>query len=281
MVPARKRRIDMIGLSSPDFIRAITSEWKGERFPDGRPRVPDNIIERMKKVTIEEAWGTIGGHGYHFQFAGDWQILHPDRTLVGRAVTGMFVPTRPDLNRVIDEQGKANNCIGGQNSWVIDQLHENDVIVIDLFGKVKHGTFAGDNLGNSIYAKSKTGAVIDGGIRDLQRYFTIPMASYIRGVDPTAIADVSLLGINIPVRIGRECTVIPGDVALGTREGLIFIPPHLAEQVVTESEETRLRDEWGHTQLRLGTYTPGEIDRAWTEKMEAEFQTWKATHQEA
>jgi regulator of RNase E activity RraA len=265
----------MIGLSSPEFIRAVTSAWTGERFPDGRPRVSDSILERMKKVTIEEAWGTILGHGYQYQFAGDWMILHPDRTLVGRAVTGMFVPTRPDLQGVVQGQGEAQGCIGGQNSWVIDTLQENDAIVIDLFGKVKDGTFAGDNLGNSIYAKSKTGMVIDGGVRDLQRLYEIPMASYVRGVDPTAIRDVTLLGINIPVRIGREATVVPGDVVLGTREGVVFIPAHLAEQVVAESEETRLRDGWGHQQLREGKYTPGEIDRAWTPAMEAEFQEWK------
>lgn len=264
----------MVGLSSPEFLRAITRAFQGERFEDGRPCVPDDILERMKHVTIEEAWGTIGGHGYHYQFEGNWMILHPDRTLVGRAVTAQFVPTRPDLQNEIQAQGKARGCIGGQNSWVIDTLRENDVIVVDLFGKIKHGTFAGDNLGNSIYAKTRTGAVIDGGIRDLQRYYQIPMASYIRGVDPTAINDVTLLGINIPIRIGNA-TVNPGDVVLGTREGVIFIPPHLAEQVVEESEETRMRDEWGHMVLRAGRYTPGQVDTEWTDEMKAEFEAWR------
>lgn len=265
----------MIGLNSPEFTRAVTSQWDGERGPDGRPVVPDGILKRMEKVTIEEAWGVIGGKGYNYQFAGDWQILHPDRTLVGRAVTGVYVPTRPDLETAVQADGAEHGCIGGQNSWVIDTLEPNDVIVIDLFGKVKFGTFAGDNLGNSIYAKTGTGMVIDGGIRDLQRLYEIPMASYIRGVDPTAIADVTLLGINVPVRIGLEATCVPGDIVLGTREGIIFIPPHLAEQVVIESEETRMRDAWGHQQLREGTYTPGEIDREWTPEMTAEFEVWR------
>ncbi|MBM3265549.1 MAG: RraA family protein [candidate division Zixibacteria bacterium] len=264
-----------MGLSSPEFIRAITSDWTGERFPDGRPRVSDSIVERMKLVTIEEAWGTIHGHGYQQQFAGDWMILQPERTLVGRAVTGMFVPSRPDLQRAVQEQGQAQSCVGGQNSWVIDTLQENDVIVIDLFGKVKDGTFAGDNLGNSIYAKTKTGMVIEGGVRDLQRLNEVPMASFVRGVDPTAIRDVTLLGINIPVRIGKEATVIPGDIVLGTVEGVVFIPAHLAEQVVVESEETRLRDEWGHAMLREGRYLPGQVDGAWTDQMNEEFQAFK------
>ena len=140
--------IPEIGLSSPELLRNITREWNGERFEDGRPRVSDDILERMKAVTIEEAWGTIRGKGYHHQFAGDWMMLHPDRTLVGRAVTGAFIPIRPDFQTVIQEQGEKFGCIGGQNSWVIDTMAENDTIVIDLFGKVKDGTFAGDNLGN-------------------------------------------------------------------------------------------------------------------------------------
>jgi 4-hydroxy-4-methyl-2-oxoglutarate aldolase len=265
----------MIGLNDPAFIRSVTSDWAGERFKDGRPKVSDDVLARMEKVTIEEAWGTIGGKGYNNQFAGEWMILHPERTLVGRAVTGMFIPARPDIDAVINAEGKEKGCIGGQNSWIIDSLEKNDVIVIDLFGKIKHGTYAGDNLGNSIYAKTGTGMVIEGGIRDLQRCNEIPMASYIRGVDPTAIADVTLLGINIPVRIGKEATCVPGDIVLGTCEGIIFIPAHLAEQVVIESEDTRLRDAWGHLQLREGTYTPGEVDREWTPEMKADFDSWR------
>lgn len=269
------KELSMIGLNNQKLTRAVTSKWDGRRDTTGRPIVSDDILERMKKVTVEEAWGVIGGEGYNYQFAGDWQILHPELTLVGRAVTGVFLPSRPDLEAAIQEEGNEHGCIGGQNSWIIDTLESNDVIVIDLFGKVKHGTFAGDNLGNSIYAKTGNGMVIDGGIRDLQRLHEIPMSSYIRGVDPTAISDVTLLGINVPIRIGTEATCVPGDIVLGTQAGVIFIPPHLAEKVVIDSEETRLRDAWGHQQLREGNYTPGEIDREWTPKMKEAFENWR------
>ena len=269
------KELSMIGLNNQKLTRAVTSKWDGRRDTTGRPIVSDDILERMKKVTVEEAWGVIGGEGYNYQFAGDWQILHPELTLVGRAVTGVFLPSRPDLEAAIQEEGNEHGCIGGQNYWIIDTLESNDVIVIDIFGKVKHGTFAGDNLGNSIYAKTGNGMVIDGGIRDLQRLHEIPMSSYIRGVDPTAISDVTLLGINVPIRIGTEATCVPGDIVLGTQAGVIFIPPHLAEKVVIDSEETRLRDAWGHQQLREGNYTPGEIDREWTPKMKEAFENWR------
>ncbi len=171
--------------------------------------------------------------------------------------------------------GEKDNRIGAQNSWVIDTLVKNDVIVVDLFGKIKEGTYAGDNLATAIYTRSKTGMVIDGGIRDLDGIFEIPnFSTFIRGVDPTGIADVTLMGINIPIRIGHA-TVMPGDVVLGRREGIIFIPPHLAEKVVTRSEDVRLRDEFGHQRLREGKYTPGEIDRKWTPNIEEDFEGWK------
>ena len=262
-------------LTSREQILALTKPWEGERFPDGRPRVPDDIVERMRLVTTEEAWGVLRRHGYNFQFSGDWLNLHPDRTLVGRAVTAVFMPARPDAHAAVQERGEAEGRVGGQNSWVIDTLVENDCIVVDLFGKVKNGTFAGDNLGTSIHAKSKTGMVIDGGVRDVQRLYEIPdFAVFVRGLDPTAIADVTLMGINVPVRIG-EATALPGDIVLGTRTGIIFVPPHLAQEVVERSEEIRLRDQFGHQRLREGRYTPGEIDRRWSEAIEADFAQWK------
>lgn len=266
-------------LTSREQVLALTSSWEGERFPDGRPRVPDDILERMKLVTTEEAWGVLRQNGFNFQFAGNWINLHPERVLVGRAVTCVFMPSRPDIQASVQEQGEREGRVGGQNSWVIDTLVENDTIVVDLFGKVKNGTFAGDNLGTSIHAKSKTGMVIDGGIRDTQRLHDIPdFAIFVRGLDPTAIADVTLMGINVPIRIG-EATVLPGDVVLGTRTGLIFIPPHLAERVVIRSEDIRLRDQFGHQRLREGTYTPGEIDRKWSDAIEADFAQWKQAHE--
>ncbi len=261
------------------FSKEERTEWTHlnpyDRFPDGRPMVPKDILERMKLVSTEEAWGVLRRHGYNRQFEGNWMNPYPDRVLVGRAVTASFMPERPDVDDLTEKKGQADGQIGGQNSWVIDTLVEDDVIVIDLFGKIKDGTFAGDNLGNSIYAKSKTGFVVDGGVRDVEGIMAIPGISFfIRGVDPTGIGGVTLMGINIPIRIG-EATVMPGDVVLGRREGVVFIPPHLAKEVVESSEETRLRDAFGHEMLRQGRFTPGEIDRKWTPDIMKAFEEWK------
>ena len=262
-------------LSNPEIIKSITNSWNGDRDKNFRPLVSKNILQRMKLVTTEEAWGTCRKNGYHFQFAGNWDNLHPERVIVGRAVTCRWVPKRPDLNDAIETQGKKEKRIGFQNSWVIDELEEDDLIVVDLFGKVFDGTFAGDNLTTAIKSKSGTGMVVDGGIRDTQRIYEMDdFNAFVRGFDPSAINEVSMPEINGVTRIG-EATCIPGDVVLGTRSGVIFIPPHLAEEVVISSENVRLKDEFGQQRIMEGKYTPGEIDREFSDEMNKDFENWK------
>jgi len=259
----------------PELIMELTRLNPFDRFPDGRPRVPDDLIERMKNVTTEQAWGVLRKHGYHHQFEGSWIQTHPDRILVGRAVTTMFIPKRPDFHGLIDDIGKAEGRIGGHNSWVIDTLLPNDVMVVDIFGKIKDGTFVGDNLGTSVRTRTRAGAVIHGGIRDYQGLVQLTDVNFFcRGLDPTAIADTTLAGINIPIRIG-QATVLPGDVVLGTPTGVIFIPPHLVQEVVERAEDVQMRDRFGKQRLSEGKYTPGEIDvSVWREDIEQDFQAW-------
>jgi 4-hydroxy-4-methyl-2-oxoglutarate aldolase len=252
--------------------------WGRDEY--GRPFVPDEWIERMKLVTTEEAWGVLHKHGYHRQFEGNWKETHPGTITVGRAVTAQFIPHRPDLHDVVQKKGVAEGrgSSGGQNSWIINTLKLNDIMVVDIFGKIKDGTVIGDNLGTSIRTRTKVGAVIEGGIRDFQGLVQLTDCNfYIRGMDPTAIADVTLAGINIPIRIGGS-TVMPGDIVLGTPTGLLFIPPHLVQEVVEHSEDIRVRDEWGKQMLADGKYTPGEIDSKWSDAINADFAQWKAAN---
>jgi len=265
-----------VGVFGKEHVVEYSPDWKGDRFADGRPKVPDDILQRMRAVSIEEAWAVLKRHGFNNQFEGNWVLAGPrEPVLVGRAVTAVFFPVRPDVNEVIKKNGEKAGRIGGQNSWIIDTIVKGDVIVVDLMGKVVDGTFMGDNLANSIWAKSGgTGVIINGGARDIEGVERIPdFPVFNRGWDPSAIADVMLMGINNPVRIGRAA-VMPGDVVLGKKEGVIFIPAHLAQEVVETSEVIRLRDEFGHQRLREGKYTPGQIDRKWTEDIEKDFTGW-------
>jgi 4-hydroxy-4-methyl-2-oxoglutarate aldolase len=265
--------------NTPEGIAALTPQNPFGRSPDGRPQVPDDLLERMKLVTSEEAWGPLErGHQYFFQFEGGLLNMHPDRVLVGRAVTAQFVPLRPDLHAVVEERGKAEGRNGGQNTWIIDTLGPNDLLVVDLFAKVREGTMVGDNLSTAIRARTGTGLVVDGGIRDYQRINQLEDFNiFMRGMDPTPIENVTLVGVNIPIRIGNT-TVLPGDVVLGTRTGVTFIPPHLAQEIVERSERTRDRDVFGQQRLREGRYTSGEIDVPnWKDAIEADYLEWFKT----
>lgn len=259
---------------TPDHIKLLTADWKGERSPDGRPRVADDVLERFKNVGIEDVWGFLRGKGYQNQFEGDWMILHQDSVMVGRAVTAQYMPLRPDMDKVIKDKGKAEGRVGPTNSWPIDVLKNGDIYVADGFNKVVDGTLIGDNLGNSIYAKTKRGVVFYGSVRDLEGLNEIKgFNGWIKAVDPSYLQQVMLAGINVPIRIGRA-TVLPGDVVLAKRGGTLFIPASLAEEAVITAEFIVLRDEYGHQRLREGKYTPGQIDSQWTEEIKNDFIKW-------
>ena len=262
--------------STPEYIKALTSEWKGERFPDGRPRVSDAILERLKNISIEEAWGVLRNKGFMNQFEGDWTIINPSEAMTGRVVTAQYMPLRPDFEKQVKEQGKAENRAqkGGTNSWPIDVLTTGDVYVADAYGKIADGTLIGDNLGNSIYAKSQRGVVFYGSVRDQEGISEIKgFNGWIKGSDPSYIQQMMLTTINAPIRVGRA-TVLPGDVVLAKKYGVIFIPAYLVEDLVLTSEVTALRDEFGHLRLKEKKYLAGEIDSEWSEEIKKDFLNW-------
>ena len=264
--------------TSKEQIIFLTPQWEGERFDDGRPKVADDVLERMKSVSTEEAWGVLRNEGYHNQFEGNWKILHDDEPVVGRALTVQYMPNRPDVSDQIKKKGKADGQIGSPNSWPIDMLVEGDVYVADGFGKIVDGTLIGDNLGNSIYAKSKNGVVFNASSRDLEGLSKIEgFNAFVRGWHPSFLTEVMLESINAPIRIGAA-TVLPGDIVLGKKEGVMFIPAHLAEKVVVTSEIVRLRDMFGIGRLKEGKYTPGQIDSKWSDEIEKDFSQWLKDH---
>lgn len=259
---------------TPEQIKALTPNWTGERSADGRPKVSDKWFERLKAVRLEEAWGILRNNGYHNQFEGDWMVLNPDSAMVGRVVTAQYLPLRPDYDKIIKDKGKEEKRIGATNSWTIDMLKDGDIYVADSYGKIVDGTLIGDNLGNAIYAKSKRGVIFYGSVRDVEGLSEIKgFNAWIKGYDPSYIQQMMLGGINVPIRIGRA-TVLPGDVVLAKKGGIVFIPAHLVEDVVLNAEFIALRDAFGHQRLREGKYTPGQIDTQWTADIKSDFLKW-------
>lgn len=259
---------------SKDELIFLTSEWKGERFADGRPKIPDDLIRRAKNITVEDAWTVLKNDGYVNQFDGNWKMVHSDVTIAGRALTAMFMPSRPDVEKNIKDRGAKQGRTGNTNAWPIDQLSKGDVYVADGFGKIKEGTLMGDNLGNSIYAKSGTGVIFDAAARDLDGLAKIDgFNAFVRDWHPSFLQDVVLMGLNTPIHIG-QAIVLPGDLVLAKRAGVLFIPAHLAEKVVVTAEFIQLRDMFGHAMLKEGKYTTGQIDSQWTPELRDAFIKW-------
>ena len=257
-------------LNSREDIIALTPLWKGERFEDGRPKVPQKYLDEMRKMTLEELWKPIFLKGYITQFEGDLKTLHDDgRKLIGRAVTCSFVPTRPDLHDVMFGVGASEGRKGNYNQWVIDSLVEGDVVVADMYDKIYKGTFLGGNLTTAIRAKTKNGGgVIWGCIRDVEQMKQVPdVQVYYRGIDPTPIREFVMKDFNHITRIGKA-TVLPGDIVYGAGGGVLFIPSHLVQEVVEGAAKTHVKDDFGFEMIKAGKFTTAQIDRAtWTEEM--------------
>ena len=229
-----------------------------ERFPDGRPKVPDALLEKVKTLSVEEAWGILRSKGYQSQYADGFEILHPGKKLVGRALTAQYLPVRPDLEEVLQQEAKANGLPASTNQKVIDLLQLNDVPVVDLMGAAPGHNFGGDNLHAAIYGATRTGAVVDGTVRDIGGIAELGSQVYFKKAHPAAVSGVTVIGINIPVKVGNAI-VMPGDVVLGDREGVIFIPPHLVQEIVDAAELTHIHDEWTKQKFLTGKYKSSEL----------------------
>lgn len=253
----------------------LTSEWKGERFADGRPKIPDGLLERAKKIGIDDAWTVLKNEGYTNQFAGEWKMVKQDVPVVGRALTAMFMPSRPDVEKNIKERGiKSQGRKGNTNSWPIEMLSQGDVYVADGFGKVDAGTLMGATLATSIYSKSGNGVVFNGSARDLEAISQMEgFNAFVRDFHPSFLEEMVVMGLNTPIRIDRAI-VLPGDLVIGKREGVLFVPAHLAEQVVATAEFVSLKDEFGFEMVKSRQYTTGQIDSQWTDEIKNDFIKW-------
>lgn len=257
----------------------LTSEWKGERFPDGRPKISDDLLERAKKIGLDDAWQVLKVSGYLNQFEHGWKTLN-DETMTGRAVTAMYMPNRPDLEKNIKARGTKQGRVGNTNTWPIAVLKKGDIYVADAFGKINGGTLIGSTLGNSIFANSGNGVILNGAARDIPGLEEIKgFNAFVRDFHPSFMEEMLLMGLNSPIRIGGAI-VMPGDLVIATKIGVLFVPAHMAEQVVSTAEFVVRRDKYAFEVIKSGKYSGGQLDNAWTEEMKLDFLKWLERHPE-
>jgi regulator of RNase E activity RraA len=264
---------------SKEELIFLTSEWKGERFADGRPKISDDLLERAKRIMVDDAWTVLKNEGYLNQFEGGWKTVN-ETHMTGRALTAMYMPTRPDVEKNIKARGATQGRKGNTNAWPIDVLTKGDLYVADAFGKIDGGPIMGATLANSILSKSGNGVVFDGAARDLQEIKNLKgFNAFVRDFHPSFIEEMVLMGLNTPIRIGNVM-VLPGDLVIATMEGVLFVPAHMAEQVVSTSEFVIRKDQFGFEMVRTGKYSTGEIDSQWTDTIKADFLKWLEKHPE-
>lgn len=265
---------------SKEELVFLTSAWKGERFADGRPKIPDELLKRAAKIGIDDAWTALKNAGYTNQFEIGWKLVNDTIPVIGRALTAAFMPSRPDLEKNIKERGQQQGRKGNTNAWPIDMLTKGDVYVADGFGKIDGGTLIGSTLGNSIFAKTGTGVVFNGAARDLYGLAEIKgFNAMVRDFHPSFLQEMVLTGLNTPIRMGAAI-VIPGDLVIGNKEGVLFVPAHLAEMVVATAEFVTMKDQFGFEMVKSGKYSTGQIDSQWTEEIKNHFLKWLEQHPE-
>jgi len=251
-------RGQLITFSKQDIVD-YSAQNPFERFADGRPKVPDNLLRQARELSSEEVWAVLQEKGFNNQYADGFRILHPDKPMVGRAFTVQFMPKRPDIDQIANSKAKERGLPHLTNQAAIDMLQPGDILVVDIFGKKVGGTVVGDNLFFYVMTATKSGGlVVDGSIRDLNGISEIDMPAYFKDVDPTPIDNVMLTGINVPIRIG-DVTVMPGDLVVGDREGVYFIPPQFVKDVLDRADEIRIHDEWTKKKFAEGKYKSSEI----------------------
>ena len=243
---------------TPEQLIKYTAKNPYDRFPDGRPKVPDEMLERLKGLIAEEVQAVLPGRGFPNQFEPreGWKVLQPNQKMVGRVFTIQFMPARGDIIEVDEADAKAKGTSVARNQTAIDMLQPGDVIVADVFGA--EWNFVGNKLAHYIQTTTKNGMIVDGGVYWLERIAETGMQAYYKNSLPTQNMRVMVTGINVPVRIGKTL-VMPGDVVLADREGMWFIPPQAVKDVVESGELSKARDDWSLMMLGTGKYTSRQI----------------------
>lgn len=273
-IPLSQLTGQLSGFSKKDLIK-YTADSPYDRFEDGRPKVPDQYIEALRNSSSEMVFGPLRRAGFPDQWVDGWKLLQPDKKLIGRVFTAQFMPTRKDVEEIIEAEALGDGKVVKSHQRVINMLRPGDVLVADIFGKIKEGTMLGDNLAAAVYGATGTGFVIDGAVRDLDGIVPQGMPGYVRGFHVSALADVMLTGVNVPIQIGNT-TVMPGDIVLGDREGLTFIPASIVADVARASKLTELHDVWTKAKFATGKYKSSDLyPRPSDPALLKEFEDWR------
>ena len=244
-----------------DQMKDFTASNPYGRFPDGRPMIPDEVLDTVRQMQIQviEAIEVLRSHNYNNQFEDGWKTLIPGKKIIGRAFTIQFMPNRPDLEAGMKTAAAKNNSAPVSKSNTIDMLQKNDLAVVDLYGKIDGGLpYVGDKLAYYIWKTTGTGLIVEGGIYYLETTARSGMQAFYRGTQVASSGRAVVSGVNIPIRIG-DAVIMPGDLVIGDEDGILAIPPQFVSEVIKTTIINRRRDVWIKKAFDLGRFKSSEI----------------------
>lgn len=249
------------------------AEAWGSREAAGLPSEP--VVERpqglkpelrakLESVPVASISAQLRKRGLNNVTIDGVRPMNPEHKFVGTARTLRFVPSREDL---FLSHG------GGYNAQkrVFDSVREGEIIVIEARGETGSGTF-GDVLAIRAHARGAAGIVTDGGVRDYDTVEDVGIPVYSNGAHPAVLGRKHVpWDSDITIGCGGT-TVQPGDVIVGDSDGVIVIPPGIAEEVVDAAIAQEAEDGWIAKQVADGNKLDGlfPMNAIWRARYEAE-----------
>jgi len=222
--------------------------------------------DKLRAASTATLTSVLRNKGLHNTFMHEVAPLKSDMKMVGRAFTLRYIPAREDLDEVPLDNLKDVQRIG------IERIDEGEILVIDARGDTRAGTM-GSILAARIQMRGCTGIVTDGAYRDSPTIAASGLPAYAAAMNAHTNKTVHHPSeIQVPIACGGVA-IYPGDLIVGDEEGVVVIPPHLAEEVAVEAEEMELKERFILEKIRRGASIVGNYPP--DESTLAEYRVWK------
>ena len=225
------------------------------------------LFGRLMRVGLEAAWSAVTQEGYPLCFINELTPLNNDRRLVGRARTARYLPNRKDLREKLYAAGPQLNYRTAEES------QPGDVLVFDAGGE-RRSTVSGAMVTTRFLMRGGAGILVDGCMRDVPDIAAMPLSVYLRCGHASSVSPLMMsVDYQVPVRIG-DVTVMPGDILIGERHGVLVIPAAIVDRVLDKAMEHDEQEKFQRKLLLEGEPIYGVYPNL-NEANQKKFEDWK------
>ena len=203
------------------------------------------LFDKLMRVGLEAAWSAVTSEGYPQCFINELTPLNNDRRIVGRARTIRYLPNRKDLRDKIYASGPQLNYRSAE------EAEPGDILVFDAGGETR-STVTGAMVTTRFVVRGGSGVVVDGCMRDIPDLAAMPIGVYVRCGHASSVSPIMMsVDYQVPVRIG-SVTVVPGDILIGERHGVLVIPASIVDKVLEKAMQHDDREDFQRRLLLSG-----------------------------